>query len=374
MTENNHSKLNTALDQLKKGEPVIIRDDLSTGKTSALAACGCGIKADLVNRILRLSGGINYVTLTRQRAEAFLIPDMPALKGQKNAARAALVSVEAREGVTTGISASDRARTISVLAEREPNPRKIVKPGHIFPLLVKDGGVLVKSALPEAAYDLVKAASNCRVAFFVELLNRAGDLMSVDEQEQLSKQEGIPMVAISDIIRYRLEHEKLVERVAEARLPTDLAGELKSYVYRSKLHEGEHLALVKGEIKPGQTVLARVQPEFTFGDVFGGDTPPTRWQLENALKLIGQSESGVLVYLRRTALGELRKQVSDWQQEFSKKPAAMMREYGLGAQILRDLGVEKIDLLTTSAKKLTGINTFGIEIINQTTLSRTHLN
>ncbi|RIL00863.1 MAG: bifunctional 3,4-dihydroxy-2-butanone-4-phosphate synthase/GTP cyclohydrolase II, partial [Proteobacteria bacterium] len=174
-----------------------------------------------------------------------------------------------------------------------------------------------------------------------------------------------PLITLSALTRHRLENEALVYRAAEARLPTQLAGELRTFVYRSRLHHGEHLALVKGEIAPDKPVLTRVQPEFTFADVFGGDNPPSRAQIKRSLQAIGERECGVFVYLRRASEGQLSSQISRWEQRFNEKPASMMREYGLGAQILRDLGVRKVELLTGSKKNLVGLKTFGIEIVSQ---------
>jgi 3,4-dihydroxy 2-butanone 4-phosphate synthase/GTP cyclohydrolase II len=225
--------------------------------------------------------------------------------------------------------------------------------------------VLVRNALPEGALDIVRIANFTDAALFVDLLDENGEFLSLARQEKLAAERDLPTISLGDLIRFRLETEKLVTRVAEARLPTRIAGELRSCIYKSSVHSGEHVALIKGTIDPNKPTLTRVQPEFTFGDVFGGNNPPSRSQLHQALKAINDHGSGVLVYLRRPASGQLRQQVASWSAEYGHKPAWMMREYGLGAQILRDLGVKRIELLTGTPRNLSGLTTFGIEIVGQ---------
>ncbi|MBN8548712.1 MAG: 3,4-dihydroxy-2-butanone-4-phosphate synthase [Deltaproteobacteria bacterium] len=358
------------LEAYRKRRIAVLWDDSSVAGRAVLISPAQDISASCVNTLVALTGGLPFVAVTPTRATAFMLSKMsrPALHPSPQSQLSddylnICVSVEAREGVSTGISAADRAATIRVLGEEQPNPRKLVKPGHIFPVETRSGGVLVKNALPEGACDISRISGYTDAAVFLDLLDVRGDFLAPHGQEQLCAANDIPRIALSELTRYRLSSESLVHRIAEAKLPTQLAGELRSLIFKSSIHEGEHLALIKGEIDPDKPVLTRVQTEFTFADVFGGSTPPSRSTLHRALKAIGDNGSGVLVYLRRPSFGELCRQISD--SAVSQKPAAIMRDYGLGAQILRDLGVRKVELLTGSKKNLVGIRPFGIEIVSQ---------
>jgi 3,4-dihydroxy 2-butanone 4-phosphate synthase/GTP cyclohydrolase II len=254
--------------------------------------------------------------------------------------------------------------TLRILGAAEIQPRKLVQPGHIFPVEVRAGGVLVKNALPEGAVDIVSIAGFTGAAAFIDLLDTSGNFLSGSAVSDFAARHDIPLIQLSDLTRYRLETEKVVYRVAEAKLPTKLAGELRSIIYKSTVHGGEHLALIKGEIDPTEPLLTRVQPENTFADVFGGATPRSREQIQGCLREIGRRGRGVIVYLRRPTSGELHHQV-DTAGIIPSPGKALMREYGLGAQILRDLGARKIELLTGSKKDLAGLQSFGLEIVSQ---------
>jgi 3,4-dihydroxy 2-butanone 4-phosphate synthase/GTP cyclohydrolase II len=351
----------------------ILWDDSAAAGKAVLIAPAQDISSDSVNELIGLSGGLIFVAVTPARSSAFMLSKMsrpslhpvPAVESGSEAPLNICVSVEAREGVSTGISAGDRATTIRILGEEHPNPRKLVKPGHIFPVEVRAGGVLVKNTLAEGACDATLIAGFTDAAVFLDLLDQKGDFLPTASQEAFAQRYDVPRLALSELTRYRLETETLVHRVAEAKLPTQIAGELRSLIYKSSIHEGEHLALIKGEINPDLPVLTRVQPEHTFADVFGGTNPPARTMLHRALKAISDNGSGVLLYLRRPSGGELRQQISAGAASPAERPAVLMREYGLGAQILRDLGVRKVDLLTGSKRNLVGIRPFGIEIVSQ---------
>lgn len=349
--------------------------DQSTNKT-VLVAPAQDLNAERLNQALDLSGGIIYVAISPSRADAFSLETMQRPQQKHHSLSETwdvCVSVESRHGVSTGISVKDRARTIATLGQSQPNARMLVKPGHILPLKVKDGGVLVKQALPEGALDLVKISGFADASLLIECLDKSGEYLGASAAQELAEKWKIPFTTLDDLTRYRLESEKLIFRVAEAKLPTRSAGEMRGILYQSSLHGGEHLALIKGEITSEDPILTRVQPEFTFGDVFGGSNPPTRKQLLGSLEAIAQRGRGVLVYLRRPVAGQLCEQVNSWSSKFQEKPASMMREYGVGAQILRDLGIKKVELLTNSKKNLAGLTTFGIEIIKQRALSKIEL-
>lgn len=361
------------LKQFQKRKIGLLTDESGSIDRSVLVAPADQISADLVNEILKLSGGHIFVAISPSRADELTLPAMadPRIAHRRSFEPGATpimdacVSVEAREGVTTGISAADRAITIALLAENPANPRKLVRPGHVFPVVVRPGGVLERNALPEGALDLVKLIDLPDAAVFIDLLDCNGELLDHASSLALAKSHAIPAITLGDLIRYRLETEQLVYKVAEARLPTTEAGEVRSIIYRSKIYGGEHMALVKGEIDPEQPVLTRVQAESTFADVFGGNNPPTRDVLLQSLRAIGANGSGVLIYLRRTDSGYVKNQIENAESKSAHTPAALMRGYGVGAQILHGLGVRKIDLLTSSKKNLIGLQPFGLEIVSQ---------
>lgn len=360
------------IDQFKNRRLAIISDDSDSGR-AVLVSPAQNISEETVNELLSSGGNLLFVALSPERVKAFALSKMSASRPVATTSASEIaqicVSVEARHGTTTGISVSDRTTTIRVLAESEPSPRKIITPGHIFPLEVREGGTLVRASLPEAAFDLAKVSCSQDSVAYADLLNDQGEYLSLPEQQSLSTKLKIPFISLTELIRYRLETEQLVTRIAETKLPTSIGGDFKAYIYHSTIHSGEHLVLVKGAIDPDKAILTRVQPEFTFADVFGGSNPPTRKTLHLALKAVEAHGAGVVVYLRRPSEGQLSQQVNAWKEKFSEKPAVSMREYGLGAQILRDMGVRKINLLTNSKRNLVGINSFGIEIISTTPLN-----
>lgn len=344
----------------------LLIDDSGRAERAVLVARAHNISRDTVNELLHLSGGITFVALSPERVKKLMISSVRrSFPNQEQASESALVSVEAREGVSTGISVDDRTMTIRILGEPEPLPRKLVSPGHIFPVEARQGGVLERNSLAEGALDIVRAVDSSDAALFLDLLDSSGTPASRALAEEQAHERQIPSVTLAELTRHRLATERLVSRVAEARLPCSIAGELRSIVYRSHLYAGEHIAFIKGEISPEIPVLTRVQLEFTFGDVFGGSNPPTRSQVHRSLAAIREHGSGVLLYLRRPLRGQLREQISAWERTFHERPASMMREYGLGAQILRDLGVRKIELLSDRHKAFVGLDTFGLEIVSQ---------
>ncbi|MCI5066171.1 3,4-dihydroxy-2-butanone-4-phosphate synthase [bacterium] len=379
----------------RNDQPVLLRDDTEQSGGCALVFPARTISAEIVNRALHLSRGSSpFVALSAERAETFHLEPMgfnrSTLPPPRGFAPRELVSVEAREGVTTGISAADRARTVRVLGADEPKARDIVKPGHVFPIQTRAGGVLVRSALPEAALDVIKLSRSGDAACFFELYSATGSALSLEEWEQLSKKESLTALTIGDLITARLQREEMVKQITEVRLPTSFESNMKAYLYRSEVHQGDHIALVKGEIHAESEVLTRVHPEQLFEDVFGpavedrdekGALAPTT-SLQRALQEVGDAEVGVLVYLRRPDTFPLLRELGGAahpQREGgedlpppSLQPAgAAMKEYGIGAQILRDLGVRKIHLLSSRGAPAAGLANFGLEIIGQRTLGNT---
>lgn len=358
------------LSEFKTKQIAVLIDDLSASRAALIAPIE-DISAEGVNRILSLSGGLTLVALSPERASAFMLSSMarPATSMDalsRTGAPAHYVSVEAREGISTGISAADRAKTLAILGARVPQPRSLVKPGHIFPVATREGGVLVKTEIPEGALDIARLAGSTDAALYVDLLSREGELVDAATARQVATNEGLPVTTLSELISYRLAHESLVQRVAESTIPTTLAGEVRAIVYRSSISDVEHIALVKGDFGPEDSVLVRVQAEHTVADVFGGGSPPSRTHLQNSLAAIGQRGSGVLLYLRRPFLDPKGSSTQHLKEDSTPpKNAAMMREYGVGAQILRDLGVSKVEVLSSTQRALEGLQSFGISVVAQ---------
>jgi 3,4-dihydroxy 2-butanone 4-phosphate synthase/GTP cyclohydrolase II len=337
-----------------------------------LVAPAYEIDETLVNRILKISGGITFVALTPERAAAFMLSPMSRLGSRSELANNSqqlqqYTSVEAREGVSTGISAADRAVTIRVLGAAVPQPRALVKPGHIFPVETKVGGSLVRAGIPEAAVDISLLAGFNDAALFVDFLNKEGELLSCKSAKTWAQLNDTPYFAISEIIQYRLRHEPLITRLAEATIPTHAAGELRAIAYRSRIHDVEHVALIKGTLDPAKPVLVRVQVENTVADVFGTASPASRPQIQNSLRALAENGSGVLLYLRRATLGETSVFQTTTTSEGALEIASTMnmREYGVGAQILRDLGITRIELLSSTQRTLMGLDSFGISVTSQ---------
>jgi 3,4-dihydroxy 2-butanone 4-phosphate synthase/GTP cyclohydrolase II len=356
------------LDHFYRSRLGILIDDQGPSR-AALIAPAQAITTQETNRILSLSGGLSFVAISPERAAAMLLEPMsrqstaqgvPSREGGAPTMQQ-YTTVEAREGVTTGISAHDRAATIGLLGSVSPQPRSLVKPGHIFPVGTNQGGVLAKAAIPEGALDIVRISGFTDAALFVDLLGSEGELISAEEARAISARENIPTTTLTDLISYRLEKEPLIQRVAEARVPTLFAGDMRAFVYRSTIHDVEHIALVKGTISADETILVRVQAENTLTDVFGGTPTASRQQLHRALESIGDRGTGVFLYLRRPHIAQEFENARD-----ATLPAtSMMREYGVGAQILRDLGISKIELLTTQPRALVGLPSFGLSIVSQ---------
>jgi 3,4-dihydroxy 2-butanone 4-phosphate synthase/GTP cyclohydrolase II len=363
------SRIPQFLAAFSQSKLAILVDDLSSSRAALIAPVE-EISDERVNQILTISGGLTLVAISPERAGAFLFSSMarPSTSGRPTlptSQTSQYVSVEAREGITTGISAADRAKTLQILGARVPQPRALVKPGHIFPVETRSGGVLVKTAIPEGALDMVKMIGATDAALFVDLLDERGELMNGQQARTCAAKEGLPIVTLSELIRYRLQQESLVQRVAEAMLPTTLAGEVRAVVYRSHISDIEHVALVKGNVSGDTPVLVRVQAEHTVPDVFGGASPATRSHLQNSLKEVGERGRGVLLYLRRPFMDLKGISIQHLQDPPPIPSATIMREYGVGAQILRDLGVTHVELLTSSAHLLEGLPSFGITVVAQ---------
>jgi 3,4-dihydroxy 2-butanone 4-phosphate synthase/GTP cyclohydrolase II len=379
-----------AREHFSQSKIALLIDDISTShQYLSLVAQAESISTETVARLLNLSRGLPFVALSQERADALQLIPMEAPLLNNTSQLIWFNSVEARSGISTGISASDRATTISNLAAIMPDPKRLVSPGHVFPVLSKTGGILLKAGLAEAALDLVKIISqpgnlsnsivSDPVALFSMVYDTNGERLKAEAISSIPSLRDLPHFDLSQLITYRLQHEQLVARVAEAKLPTKQAGELSAIIYKTQHHQGEHLALVKGSISSEKAILTRVQVESTFSDVFGGSVTHdnmhhSKEQIEIALREIGKHSQGILLYLRRPNTGQLKDQILKVKQAAtSSNPVnqiTSMREYGIGAQILRDLGAKKLSLLVEKIRNYDALATYGLEVVSQIEIRR----
>ena len=363
-----------AIADIRAGRMVIICDDEDRENEGDLAMAAECVTPQDVNFMATHARGLICVPMLGQRLEELRLP----LMTMDNTARlgtAFTVSVDVLNGATTGISAFDRAATISALIDPNTVPEDLGRPGHIFPLRYMEGGVLKRAGQTEASVDLSRLAGLYPASVICEIMAEDGYMARMPTLEEFSREHGVKIVTVADIITFRREHEKLIERVAQARVPTE-HGEFLAISYRSLVDPNEHIALVKGEITAAEPVLVRVHSECLTGDVFGSVRCDCGGQMELALQAIEREGSGIFLYMRQEGRGigihnklkayELQDAGMDTVEAnialgFAPDP----RQYGVGAQILLDLGVSKMRLLTNNPQKRVGLESFGLEIVEQ---------
>jgi 3,4-dihydroxy 2-butanone 4-phosphate synthase/GTP cyclohydrolase II len=359
-------------ESLKKSKMMLVVDRDGERIDAALVMPGEGISEATLNKAVTFGRGPLHLVVSQERAEAFGLQLMSSSRlfalNQEGDADSQCISIEAREGVSTGISISDRVCTIGILSEKNPDRRKIVSPGHIVPFMARDGGVLVRHSLKEAALDLVRSAGFTDAAIILECLNGAGSHLSSDDLRALESALQITSVSIDEIIRERLASEPLVTREAETNIPTDFGGVFRGIIYKTPLQGREPLVLIKGDISSVEPVLTRVHVENTFEDIFGGGLSNRRSLLHASMHRIAAEGTGIVLYLRRGSSYQRQSKVNTPQK------SDRIKEYGLGAQVLLDLGIKRIKLLTNSKQNLIGLNSFGIDIVDTEPLLTTDPN
>jgi 3,4-dihydroxy 2-butanone 4-phosphate synthase / GTP cyclohydrolase II len=360
--------------EIKAGRMVIIADDEDRENEGDLIMSAEMVSPEAIRFIVRYTSGVICVPMEGVDLDRLELPLMTA-QNTERMRTAYTVSVDAADGVTTGISAADRSRTIQLLSNANTQARDLVRPGHVFPLRYREGGVLRRAGHTEASVDLARLAGLRPAGVLAEIVNEDGSMARLPQLLEFKEKHSLKIGSIADLIAYRRQREKLVERLETVRLPTEY-GEFQMHLYRSKLDGGNHVALVRGELCADKPSLVRVHSECLTGDVFASRRCDCGNQLHAALRQIGESGCGVLVYLRQEGRGiglaakihayKLQEEGLDTVEANERLGfPADLRDYGLGAQILLDLGVKEFRFLTNNPRKVVGLESYGLKMIER---------
>nr|CRH07797.1 Riboflavin biosynthesis protein RibBA [Includes: 3,4-dihydroxy-2-butanone 4-phosphate synthase; GTP cyclohydrolase-2] [Candidatus Magnetococcus massalia] len=366
------------LEDFRRGKMVILVDDENRENEGDLIIAAEFCNAEAVNYMAKHGRGLICLAMSQRRVDQLGLPLM-VVDNDAKFKTAFTVSIEAKTGVTTGISAHDRARTIEVAIDDNSTPEDLSRPGHVFPLVAKNGGVLVRAGHTEASVDLSRLAGLKSAAVICEVLKDDGTMARVPDLIPFAQEMGLKIGTIADLIAYRRQNEQLVHRAVETRLPSYYGGEWRLVVYTNDVDDYQHVALVKGHVDDGEPVIVRVHSECLTGDMFGSQRCDCGPQLQAAMEQIGREGRGVIIYLRQEGrgIGLINKMHAYNLQDEGRDTveaneelgfSADLRDYGIGAQMLKDLGVARMRLMTNNPKKIIGLTGYGLEVVDRVSI------
>ncbi|MBN2178571.1 MAG: bifunctional 3,4-dihydroxy-2-butanone-4-phosphate synthase/GTP cyclohydrolase II [Deltaproteobacteria bacterium] len=369
------STIKEAIEDIQKGKMVILVDDEDRENEGDLCMAAEYITPEIISFMAKNGRGLICLSLSNEIADKLNLPLM-VNDNKSRFGTAFTVSIEATRGVTTGISAHDRATTILTAIADEAKPGDLVSPGHVFPIRARKGGVLVRTGQTEGSVDLARLAGLKNAGVICEIMKDDGTMARMPDLEIFAKEHGLKIVTVADLIDFRMQHERLIRRAASANLPTRYGGEFQIIVYENDVDDMKHLALVKGDIKPDDEVLVRVHSECVTGDLFGSLRCDCGDQLHTAMSMVEKEGKGVIVYMHQEGRGiGLANKIKAYHLQENGMDTVEanielgfkddLRDYGIGAQILVDLGVKKMRLMTNNPKKIVGLEGYDVEIVER---------